>query len=93
MEALREVLLQQVGFVGDGYNASKGWALNARQNEAMLRAEQALGNLVLCIEDGWPVDVWAVPLREALKALQSVAGGDATEDVLSSIFSTFCVGK
>ena len=32
-------------------------------------------------------------MRSALKALGRIIGTDITEDILTSIFSTFCIGK
>jgi tRNA modification GTPase len=50
---------------------------------AVRRAIDALARPELASED----------LRLAARALASVTGGIATEDILETVFSTFCIGK
>jgi tRNA modification GTPase len=40
-----------------------------------------------------PVSIAAVHLRSAVHALETLVGAVDVEDVLSRVFSTFCVGK
>lgn len=53
---------------------------------ALRRAEQSLAA-------GVPLDVAAVELWEARRELGEITGDDASEAVVSEIFSRFCVGK
>lgn len=53
---------------------------------ALVRAERALAS-------GVPLDVAAVELWEARRELGEITGDDASEAVVSEIFSRFCVGK
>lgn len=39
------------------------------------------------------LDLMAGDIRSALLSLQKIVGGNVTEDLLSTIFSTFCLGK
>ena len=73
--------------------ASNAFVLNARQSEAMLRADAALAELDTIIAEGWPSDCWGVKLYDAIRALDEVTGTDVTEDMLSNVFSRFCIGK
>ena len=45
------------------------------------------------LASGEALDLLAVDLREALEALGRITGEVATQDILSEIFSRFCVGK
>lgn len=72
---------------------SAGIAINARHQDALRRALDALGRTLQAMEEGRPLDLTAVDLRIAAGALGEVVGGTGTEDLLDRIFSTFCLGK
>ena len=75
------------------YVGGIGWAVNSRQAEALIRAQAALADVSLSINDNLPIDFWTIDLRAAVAALGEVSGDDVTEEVLDSVFSQFCIGK
>lgn len=73
---------------------AEGAALSSvRQRDAARRAagyaHAALGGL----DAGAPEDLLSVDLAAAVRALGELTGEDATEDLLDTIFSRFCIGK
>lgn len=66
---------------------------DARQNAAILQAIEALRAGLQTLEDGIPVDLCCVDLERAMSALGEIDGRQVSEDIVSEIFSHFCVGK
>ena len=65
---------------------------NARQYEALLAADKALSRAQEAVERE-TIDCVCADLSEALRAVGRILGRDPTEDLVSEIFSRFCVGK
>ncbi len=68
-------------------------AINTRHRYAL---QQAINNLAAARQSllaGESPELADVDLREALDALGSISGRLDTEDILSRVFSTFCLGK
>ncbi len=66
---------------------------SARQAAALREAAEALHTAAANLAAGLPYDICADDLRAALSALGALSGHEMGEDVLSEIFSRFCVGK
>ena len=66
---------------------------NARHQDALRRAQEALNDVIASLENGMPPDLVSVDLRISLDALGDIVGKTTTEDILDRIFSQFCVGK
>jgi len=69
-------------------------AINARHQQSLMRAQEALqAALSLMDPQSTNAELAAVDLREALDALGEIPGKVDTEDLLGVIFSSFCIGK
>jgi tRNA modification GTPase len=66
---------------------------NVRHKEALQNAEKALAQLISGLKAGVSPEFLSSDMRLALSELGTIIGTDITEDILSAIFSKFCVGK
>jgi len=89
---LEAAVAAALGMSGAGPQGA-AWAANRRQAEALEQAAAALQRLETTVLHGLPLDFWTIELREAALALGLITGADVGEDVLSDIFSRFCMGK
>jgi tRNA modification GTPase len=66
---------------------------NARQHELLKRAAAELESASGLLEQNVSEEMVLVPLHNALKCLGQITGETTTEDILTQVFSTFCIGK
>jgi tRNA modification GTPase len=93
IDDLERALLDAAGAPQIAATGGRGWAVNERQAEALVRAHEALAGAAASVEADLPLDCWTVDLRAALLALGEVGGEEVAEEVLDSVFSRFCIGK
>lgn len=65
----------------------------ARQFAALENAEEALRSALADLEASVSLDLCCVELEAALSALGEMDGRELSEEIVSEIFSKFCVGK
>ncbi|MGB0404655.1 MAG: tRNA uridine-5-carboxymethylaminomethyl(34) synthesis GTPase MnmE, partial [Fusobacterium sp.] len=66
---------------------------NIRHKSALEKTKQSIENIFETIDMGYPMDLIAVDLNDAIDSLSEVTGEISTEDLLDHVFSNFCVGK
>ena len=66
---------------------------NARHYDLLCNARRELDVALECFRDRHSEELVLAPLHNALKLLGQITGETTTEDILSEIFSTFCIGK
>lgn len=92
VEELRS-LIEQL-YINEEINTENDAILiNARQNAALTRAEKHLVLALEALESGLSPDIAGVDLELAMSNLSEIDGREVDEDVVSQIFSHFCVGK
>ena len=66
---------------------------NPRHYDAISRGRDALGRGLDALQSGLTPDAVLTDMEEAMNALGELTGRTAREDIVSAIFSRFCVGK
>jgi tRNA modification GTPase len=67
--------------------------INARQHASLVNAEKHLALALEALECGLSPDLAGVDLELAMSHLSEIDGREVDEDIVSEIFSHFCVGK
>ena len=66
---------------------------NARQFDAIRRAEEAIRSALKGLRLGLTPDAVLTDVEEAMSAMGEVTGATVREDITARIFERFCVGK
>jgi tRNA modification GTPase len=67
--------------------------INSRHQDALNRARAAVRRTIDALRGEVTLELAALDLRIAVNAVGEIVGKTATEDLLDSIFSQFCIGK
>jgi len=92
LELLKDTIKQLV-WSGEIHADMLQVMINSRHQDALRRAREATENTVQALADGQTLEIAAMELRIATNAIGEIVGKTATEDLLDSIFSQFCIGK
>ncbi|UOQ75024.1 tRNA uridine-5-carboxymethylaminomethyl(34) synthesis GTPase MnmE [Hymenobacter cellulosilyticus] len=93
LDELREALLQKVRGEGLDRTGQSTIVTNLRHARSLEQTNQALDAVLLGIEAGTGTELLAADLRQALAALGEITGEISSDDLLTSIFTQFCIGK
>ncbi len=66
---------------------------NIRHIQKVKESRQSLYNVLESIKLDMPVDVYAIDLTQAWRALGDILGENYQDDLLNELFSKFCLGK
>ena len=66
---------------------------NIRHKTALEKTKESVNNIFETIDNGMPMDLISVDLKEALDVLSEITGEISSEDILDHVFGNFCVGK
>ncbi len=75
------------------FAGSRAFLTRARHKHAVQKAEASLGQALVTLRRGLPLDLIAVDLYGALEYLGEITGETVRENVLERIFAEFCIGK
>lgn len=66
---------------------------DARHNDLLLRTKIEIENSISLLDEKMSEEIVLIGLHNALLYLGQITGETSTEDMLTRIFSTFCIGK
>jgi len=92
LDTLRDKLVS-LAYSGKVGTTDVDVAINERQNALLEVSKKTLTESIDIFNSRQPLEIVAQQLRRSLNAIGEITGKTATEDVLSKIFSTFCIGK
>jgi len=91
LDALRAAILSSVN--SNGVEDGSLLITNARHYDLLCSTQRELEVARAALSDRHSEELVLVPLHNALKFLGQITGETTTEDILSEIFATFCIGK
>ena len=91
LESLRAAIIRP--FASDGGAADDFLITNARHHDLLQRTVSALRASQAMLEQRASEELLLTGLYDALRYLGEITGEVTTEDVLTEIFATFCIGK
>ena len=92
LDTLRDKLVS-LAYSGKVGTTDVDVAINERQSALLKLSEKYLTESVAIFNSKQPLEIVAQQLRRSLNVIGEITGKTTTEDVLSKIFSTFCIGK
>jgi tRNA modification GTPase len=91
LDALETALVAAI--TGDAARNTAPALVTTRQRAALERALLHLREAITARDEGAPLDLLAIDVRAAMRAIGEVTGEAIDDSVLTEIFSRFCIGK
>ncbi|MBO4691827.1 MAG: tRNA uridine-5-carboxymethylaminomethyl(34) synthesis GTPase MnmE [Bacteroidales bacterium] len=95
-EESKKSITHQLSLYGKGFLSNlqgKTYVTNLRHYQALKDAEISIERVLEGIRLNFPTDLVAQDLRQATDDLGSIIGEISSQEILSHIFSHFCIGK
>jgi tRNA modification GTPase len=91
LDRLKEAILEPFRY---GHTDDSGFMVtDARHHDLLRRSADEIAGSIDLLASGASEEIVLVGLHNALRYLGEITGETTTEDMLSQIFSTFCIGK
>ncbi len=93
LDELRGALLARVRLQGLDHTGASTIVTNLRHARSLEQADRHLDAVLVGLSTGDGTELLAADLRHALGALGQITGEISSDDLLTSIFTQFCIGK
>jgi tRNA modification GTPase len=91
LDRLKEAILEPFRY---GHTDDSGFMVtDARHHDLLRRSADEIAGSIDLLASGASEEIVLIGLHNALRYLGEITGETTTEDMLSQIFSTFCIGK
>jgi len=91
LDTLRAAIMEPFGSVD---SSSAGFLItDARHYDLLLRARVEIATSLNLLQDGASEELVLVGLHNGLRFLGQITGETTTDEILTEIFATFCIGK
>jgi tRNA modification GTPase len=91
LDELRNAIVDP--FISQNFENSGFLVSDARHNDLLIRTRNEIENSINLIDQKMSEEIILIGLHNALRFLGQITGETTTEDMLTRIFSTFCIGK
>jgi tRNA modification GTPase len=91
--SLLEEAIKVMFFAGQVDMNDQTYVSNARHIQLLEQAKQNILDVMSGVEQGVPLDMAEIDMKNAWQALGEVIGEAVAEDLIDQIFSQFCLGK
>jgi tRNA U34 5-carboxymethylaminomethyl modifying GTPase MnmE/TrmE len=91
LDRLRDAIVRP--FLHEEIDSAGFLVADARHHDLLVRTDEEIRNSLLLIDQNTSEELILVGLHNALRYLGEITGETTTEDMLTRIFSTFCIGK
>lgn len=88
-----EERIRELVFQGKLSINNNNMVTSIRHRNILERAQRNIESAILSIEEGIPIDLISVDVKEAWRCLGEITGDTVEEDIIKEIFSKFCIGK
>lgn len=88
-----ENAIEQLFFSGIENSQNQILVTNQRQAGLLTKAKQSLEDVVRGIDDAMPLDLVQIDLKNAWDTLGEITGESAPDELITQLFSQFCLGK
>lgn len=92
MDELEE-LINKLFFAGIENSNDQVMVTNQRQTSLLHKAKSELEDVIQAVDDGIPVDIAQIDFTGAWDTLGEITGESAPDELITQLFSQFCLGK
>jgi tRNA modification GTPase len=91
LDDLRKAIIDP--FSSEEVNTTGFLVTDARHHDLLLRTKNEIEQSIINLDSKMSEEITLIGLHNALRYLGEITGETTTEDMLTRIFSTFCIGK